>query len=411
MSPSLARLSKVVEAQWPTPNESIGSDICLELWFTTLVFSSVLFVTSRREKSHQQTSICTQGKAMIVFTRPALLHSTLRRCLSSQTRHTLHETLKVIQTSPDVFTQPAETLFVYPHRSSVFGGQIIGSAIYAAHHTLAKDFPLHSIHSYFLRAADNSSPITYTIQRLRDGKSFEARSVTARQDNEIVFECEMSFHRHEQGSMQHQMIMPTEGVTPPEDLQSTRHRLQNLLNDERLKPEFRPFLEIALEMPARIDIRHCRPRDLLQPSPEWPARQLIWIKAIESLPDDSHLHRSAVAFCSDRVLLTTALLPYALNILHPRIKMQASLDHSMWFHDDFSFTSSTAESEPSKPLRRSADMPDVPPKNSPVRADDWLLYELECPIAMNNRALTFGRVWTRQGRLVVSCAQEGVIRC
>ena len=204
--------------------------------------------------------------------------------------------------------------------------------------------------------------------------------------------------------------MPTEGVTPPEDLQSTRLRLQNLLNDERLKPEFRPFLEIALEMPARIDIRHCRPRDLLKPSPEWPARQLIWMKAIETLPDDSHLHRSAVAFCSDRVLLTTALLPYAMNILHPRIKMQASLDHSMWFHDDFRFTPSTADGEPSKPLRRSADMPVVPPK-TPVRADDWLLYELECPIAMNNRALTFGRVWTRQGRLVVSCAQEGVIRC
>jgi len=163
-------------------------------------------------------------------------------------------------------------------------------------------------------------------------------------------------------------------------------------------------------MPARIDIRHCHPRDLLRPVPERPARQLIWIKAIDSLPDDSHLHRSAIAYCSDRVLLTTALLPYAINIFSPHIRMQASLDHSMWFHDDFSFDTSIQTDDISKPIRRSADIPPIPPK-TPVRADDWLLYELECPIAMNNRALTFGRIWTRNGRLIVTCAQEGVIRC
>jgi acyl-CoA thioesterase 8 len=203
------------------------------------------------------------------------------------------------------------------------------------------------------------------------------------------------------------------GVVPPEQLRSTRDRLQNLLIDKRLKPELRPFVELALETPARIDIRHCQPRDLLRPTPLWPARQLVWIKAIDPLPDHSHLHRSAVAYCSDRVLLTSALLPYALNVFSPRIKMQASLDHSMWFHDDFSFDvqpSQPTNADPSKPIRRSTDIPSLPPKSS-VRADDWLLYELECPIAMNNRALTFGRIWTRNGRLVVSCAQEGVIRC
>ena len=186
-----------------------------------------------------------------------------------------------------------------------------------------------------------------------------------------------------------------------------------MLTDQRLPEEFRPFVEVALEMPHRIDIRHCHPRDLLQPGPDWPARQLVWIKAIDPLPDDSHLHRAAIAYCSDRVLLTTALLPYAMNIFNPRIRMQASLDHSMWFHDDFSFTKATETeetSEPLKPIRRSPNIPSVPPRE-PVRADDWLLYELECPIARNNRALTFGRIWTRHGRLVVSCAQEGVIRC
>lgn len=182
-----------------------------------------------------------------------------------------------------------------------------------------------------------------------------------------------------------------------------------MLNDQRLAPEFRPLVEIALEIPHRIDIRHCNPRDMLQPGPSWPPKQLVWIKVVDPLPDDSHLHRAAIAYCSDRVLLTTALLPYALNIFNPRIQMQASLDHSMWFHDDFSFTSTEETAEPIKPIRRSPDIPPVPPKKR-VRADDWLLYELECPIARNNRALTFGRIWTHEGRLIVSCAQEGVIR-
>lgn len=148
---------------------------------------------------------------MILFKRSSLIQTIVRRCLSSERRHTLYETLRVIESSPDVFIQPAESLFVYPHRTSVFGGQIIGSAIYAAQQTLTKNFPLHSLHSYFLEAADNSSPIFYSIQRLRDGKSFESRSVTARQDDKIIFECEMSFHRKEQSHMEHQPEMPTEG--------------------------------------------------------------------------------------------------------------------------------------------------------------------------------------------------------
>ncbi|UJR09370.1 hypothetical protein I4U23_013614 [Adineta vaga] len=351
----------------------------------------------------------------MLLKRYSLIRTIIYRRLSSE-KPTLHETLKVHRTSSDVFIQPAESLFVYPYRTSVFGGQIIGSAMYAAQQTLVKDFPLHSLHSYFLAAADNSSAISYTVKRLRDGKSFETRSVTARQDDKIIFECEMSFHRKEKGNLAHQPVMPDVGVVPPEELHSTRYRFQNLLNDQRLKPELRPFVELALEMPARIDIRHCHPRDLLRPSPGWPARQLVWIKAIDSLPDDSHLHRSAVAYCSDRVLLTSALLPYALNVFSPRIKMQASLDHSMWFHDDFTFDTATSQSNQStddeylKPIRRSADIPPLPLK-LPVRADDWLLYELECPIATNNRALTFGRIWTRNGRLVVTCVQEGVIRC
>ena len=140
----------------------------------------------------------------------SLFNLITHRCLSS-TKPTLYETLKVIETSPDVFTQPAETLFVFPNRKSVFGGQIIGSAVYAAQKTLTKNYPLHSLHSYFLTAADNSSAILYTVSRLRDGRSFETRSVTARQDNRIVFECSMSFHRKEKGNMEHQLSIPHTG--------------------------------------------------------------------------------------------------------------------------------------------------------------------------------------------------------
>ncbi|CAF0854549.1 unnamed protein product [Rotaria sordida] len=338
----------------------------------------------------------------------------IHRRLSSK-QPTLYETLKVIESSTGVFIQPADSLFVFPTRTSVFGGQLIGSAVYAAQKTLTKDFPLHSLHSYFLTAADNSSDIIYTVTRLRDGQSFETRSVTARQDNRIVFECSMNFHRKEKGNMEHQLPMPHADLTPPEKLLSMHDHFQNLLDDKRLKPELKPLVERALEMPARIDIRYCHQRDLLQPEPVWPPREFVWIKSLDPLPDYSHIHRSAVAYCSDRVLLNSAFLPYAANPYHHRIRMQASLDHSMWFHDDFLFDTTNEnnlieENVLSKPVRRSSDIPSIPSKVL-VRADDWLLYELECPIHMNNRAWTFGRIWTRNGRLIVTCAQEGVIRC
>jgi acyl-CoA thioesterase 8 len=150
---------------------------------------------------------------MILLKCHSLRNTIIYRCLSSK-KSTIYERFKLIQSSSDVFLQSAETLFVYPHRSNVFGGQIIGSAMYAAQKTLTKNYPLHSLHSYFLAAADNSSSISYTVQRLRDGKSFETRSVTARQDQQIIFECQMSFHRKEQGNIQHQPVMPDVGEFP-----------------------------------------------------------------------------------------------------------------------------------------------------------------------------------------------------
>ncbi|CAF1303989.1 unnamed protein product [Didymodactylos carnosus] len=333
-----------------------------------------------------------------------------KRLITNTKQPTLYETLKVEEISRDVFEQPTATLHVLPGRHSVFGGQIIGSSMYAAQKTLTKNYPLHSLHSYFLMAADNSQPIYYQVTRLRDGKSFETRSVTARQGDHTIFQCEMSFHRQEHSQMEHQPLMPEIDCKSPEQLLSMYEVIQNLLVDKRLKPELKLLIELALQTPLPLDIRYCTQRDFLQPEPIYPARQLVWMKSLESLPDDPHLHRAAVAYASDWVLLTTAYLPYGINNYHPRIKMQASLDHVMYFHDDFSFNGQlNQESTLSKPIRRSPLIPKMPPKVT-VRADDWLLYEIISPIAVNNRALTFGRIWTRNGRLVVSCIQEGVIR-
>ena len=142
----------------------------------------------------------------------SLVGPIFRRTISSIPTHPrLYETLKVIETSPDVFTQPADTLFVFPTRTAVFGGQIIGSAMYAAQTTLIRNYPLHSLHSYFLGPSDNSSPITYTVQRLRDGRSLEVRSVTARQDDRAVFQCTMSFHRKEESNLDYQPLSPVHG--------------------------------------------------------------------------------------------------------------------------------------------------------------------------------------------------------
>ena len=161
-------------------------------------------------------------------------------------------------------------------------------------------------------------------------------------------------------------------------------------------------------MPTGIDVRYCQTRDLLDPKPQWPARQYVWIKALSPLPDAPDVHQSVIAYCSDRVLLGTAYYPYPLLGFHARIKLQTSLDHSIWFHDDFS-AEKTDELDRSQQIQRSSDMPAIPSK-VPIRADDWLLYEVECPVHRNHRAWALCRVWTRHGRHIATCTQEGLIR-
>jgi len=254
-------------------------------------------------------------------------------------------------------------------RVRVFGGQVAGQALVAAGRT-AQEGVVHSLHAYFLRAGDPSIPILYQVDRIRDGRSFATRRVVAVQRGQPIFNLAASFQRVEEG-LEHQAPMPE--APPPESLPSFRERTAPLL--AAAPDELRRWLE--RERP--IDVRHVEPIDYLHPRPREP-RQLVWFRADGRLPDDAPLllHQCIVAYASDMTLLDNATLPHAVSWFDPRVQM-ASLDHAMWFH-------------------------------RPFRADEWLLHAQESPAAAGGRGFTTGRLYTRDGRLVVSVAQEGLIR-
>jgi acyl-CoA thioesterase-2 len=254
-------------------------------------------------------------------------------------------------------------------RVRVFGGQVAGQALVAAGRTVEDGVVVHSLHSYFLRPGDPSIPIVYQVERLRDGKSFTTRRVTAIQHGLPIFNLSASFQRPEQG-IEHQIEMPA--APDPESLMTFRQRVEPYL--ERAHPDLRKWMQ--RERP--IDMRYVNPPDYLNPEKR-PPNQLVWIRADGTLPDDPMLlHQCIVAYASDMTLIDTATLPHAIPWFDPHVQM-ASLDHAMWFH-------------------------------RPFRADEWLLYAQESPTATGARGFTTGRLYTRAGVHVISVAQEGLIR-
>ncbi|MBI3770410.1 MAG: acyl-CoA thioesterase II [Deltaproteobacteria bacterium] len=252
-------------------------------------------------------------------------------------------------------------------RLRVFGGQVAGQALVAAGRTVAEG-AVHSLHAYFLRPGDPSIPILYQVDRIRDGRSFATRRVVAIQHGHAIFNLSASFQIAESG-LEHQIPMPD--APDPESLPSFKERTEHLLT---LAPaELRRWL--MRDRP--IDARHVDPVDYLKPKKR-PPRQLIWIRADGTLPDSPLLHQCVVAYASDMTLMDTATLPHAISWVDSRFQM-ASLDHAMWFHRTF-------------------------------RADEWLLYAQESPNASGSRGFTTGSLFTRDGTLVVSVAQEGLIR-
>lgn len=250
----------------------------------------------------------------------------------------------------------------------VYGGQVIGQALVAASRTVPEDRRAHSLHGYFLRPGDTSIPILYTVDRIRDGRSFTTRRVVAIQHGQAIFNMSISFQVAEAG-FEHQFPMPE--APAPESLKSERD-----LRDEWLAalPEA-PTDWVSSERP--IEMRPIDPVNIFQPQAR-PPQQMCWMKARNPLPDDPRLHQCVLAYLSDWSLLDTATLPHAVSFTQNNLQM-ASLDHAMWFH-------------------------------RPFRADEWLLYVQDSPSAGGARGLNRGLIYDQRGALVASAAQEGLIR-
>ena len=249
-------------------------------------------------------------------------------------------------------------------RQRVFGGQVAAQALMAAGRTVERG-RVHSLHAYFLRPGDPNVPILYEVDRIRDGRSFTTRRVVAIQHGQAIFNLAASFHALEEGALVHQVPMP---AVPEPDGLATLH--------DRLEP-FRDELADWFARPHPIDQRHIGELPWMQHEARDPIQRL-WIRADGSLPDDPLLHACVATYASDMSLFDTMLAPHDVRWDDAEF-MGASLDHCMWFH-------------------------------RPFRADDWLLYDMDSPNAYGARGLARGFLFTRQGELVVSMVQEGLMR-
>ncbi|OYX06244.1 MAG: acyl-CoA thioesterase II [Rhizobiales bacterium 32-66-8] len=256
-----------------------------------------------------------------------------------------------------------------PGGGRVFGGQVIGQALVAAQRTVEPERIAHSLHGYFLLGGDPRVPIIYEVDRIRDGKSFTTRRVKAIQHGQAIFSMSVSFQVQEEGLF-HQIPMPD--VPMPEDLPSDEVWREKLLArfpgaSKRDWMALRP-LEVkptSFEAPYIADLTN-------------PARPAIWVRARSALPDSLPIQQAVLAYASDLSLLQAALVPHGRSVFDPDLQV-ASLDHALWFHRAF-------------------------------RADEWLLYIQESPAAGGARGFCRGELFTRDGVLVASAAQEGLMR-
>lgn len=247
----------------------------------------------------------------------------------------------------------------------VFGGQVLGQALRAA--SMTTNRVAHSLHAYFLHGGDISAPIVYEVDRLRDGKSFVSRQVRAIQHGQVIFTALVSFATPEEG-LNYQSQEPE---YPAADTLKTEQELkQSLVN---FLPE---NVRVNFMRQRPIDLRYINPTNPFNPQPEAPSRA-HWMKTWDKLPDDPSLHQAIVAFSSDFALMGTALTPHGISFMTPNLQA-ASLDHSIYFH-------------------------------KPVRADEWLLHDMDATVTASARGLNFGRMW-QNGQLVVSTVQEGLMR-
>jgi acyl-CoA thioesterase-2 len=251
---------------------------------------------------------------------------------------------------------------------TVFGGQVLGQSLSAAVQTVTPERHVHSMHAYFLRPGDVHKPIVYDVDRIRDGSSFTTRRVVAIQSGHAIFNMAASFQKSEPG-FEHQDAMPE--APAPESLRTEQELAAAIV--ERLPRVFRE--RAVAERP--FEFRPVIVGDPLTSTPQ-PAQRMVWLRTVARLPDNPVLHQYLLAYASDHAFIGTALLPHGVTFLTPGLQI-ASLDHVMWFHQA-------------------------------LRVDEWLLHVMDSPMTRGARGLVRGRVFTRDGRLVASTAQEGLLR-
>jgi acyl-CoA thioesterase-2 len=266
------------------------------------------------------------------------------------------------RTNEDIFTGPSQWM----PQGRVFGGQVLAQALVAAQRTLAEDRIVHSMHGYFLRPGDVKLPITFSVDRIHDGRSFSTRRTQAYQDGVPILSAIASFQDEDKG-LDHQIAMPGD-LPDPESLPTTAESLASLDHPvARYWASERPF-----------DMRYVPSPLFISVDGPQVAHQAVWLKSVGAMPDDMNLHRAALAYASDYSILESIMRRHGLAWATPGIKI-ASLDHAMWWHRQ-------------------------------ARVDEWLLYVQESPNAIGGRGLALGRIYDRSGHLIASVAQEGMVR-
>ncbi|WP_426520955.1 acyl-CoA thioesterase [Diaminobutyricibacter sp. McL0618] len=266
------------------------------------------------------------------------------------------------RTSEDIFTGPSQWMPL----GRVFGGQVLAQSLIAAMRTVPDERVVHSMHGYFLRPGDVNLPITFSVDRIHDGRSFATRRTQAYQDGLPILSMIASFQDEDEG-LDHQTDMPDD-LPEPESLPNSAASLAHIDHPvAQYWASDRPF-----------DMRHVPSPVYLTVEGEHVAHQAVWIKSVGPLPDDPDLHRAALAYASDYTIMESAMRRHGIAWSTPGLKA-ASLDHAMWWHRF-------------------------------GRVDEWLLYVQESPSATGGRGLSLGRIYSRDGRLLASVAQEGMIR-
>lgn len=264
------------------------------------------------------------------------------------------------RTTEDIFTGVSQTMPL----GRVFGGQVLAQAVIAAERTVGDDRAAHSMHGYFLRPGDSARGMTFSVDRIHDGRSFSTRRTQAFQEGVPIFSMIASFETDATG-LEHQDEMPS-GIPGPDDL-----------SDDAVLAGLHPMSKRHFDQ-SPIEVRHVEQPLYASAGDEWVAQQAVWLRTRGDLPDDPRLHRAALAYMSDLTIQESVLRAHGTSWSTPGLKV-ASLDHAMWWH-------------------------------RPARVDDWLLYVQQSPSAQGGRGLATGRIFTREGELVASVAQEIMVR-